>query len=89
MMEITEDQIKEVLVKNAYQWMKYDTQDMATIYVDDFVKELQAKLKNHGVIGDVVVPKGTFYCECAEPFELRMIPNGTPYCEECGKNIKQ
>ena len=31
----------------------------------------------------------SFYCECNEPLELRMIPNGTPYCEECGKNIKQ
>ena len=38
---------------------------------------------------DLFIVSKSFYCECDEPLELRMIPNGTPYCEECGKNIKQ
>tara|TARA_B110001450_G_scaffold244949_1_gene257551 strand:+ start:258 stop:518 length:261 start_codon:yes stop_codon:yes gene_type:complete len=38
---------------------------------------------------NIHVVSKSFYCECNEPLELRMIPNGTPYCEECGKNIKQ
>lgn len=50
---ITDNQIKEILVSNAIEWNKEESQDRAFIYVDDFVKELQGKLKLLG-IADVV-----------------------------------
>ena len=52
--------------------------------LDDLVYEIE---KNKAL--NIHVVSKSFYCKCNEPLELRMIPNGTPYCEECGKNIKQ
>lgn len=59
---ITDNEIKELLVSNAIEWNKEESQDRAFIYVDDFVKELQAKLKLLG-IGVVVGRSGQLKAE--------------------------
>ena len=43
-MEI-KDELKEMLVNNAASWGKKEGDDMAEIYVDDFLNELLSKFK--------------------------------------------
>ena len=39
------DELKEMLVNNAASWGKKEGDDMAEIYVDDFLNELLSKFK--------------------------------------------
>lgn len=41
----TKDKLKEMLVSNAASWSKKEGDDMAEIYVDDFLNELLSKFK--------------------------------------------
>ena len=41
----TKDELKEMLVNNAASWGKKEGDDMAEIYVDDFLNELLSKFK--------------------------------------------
>lgn len=42
----TRDELKEMIVNNAASWRKEEnTDDMAEIYVDDFINELLGKFK--------------------------------------------
>ena len=75
---ITDNQIKEILVSNAIEWNKEESQDRAFIYVDDFVKELQAKLKLLG-IGGVVK---SFYCDNTEEGGMLSCGKQCDYCKE-------
>ena len=41
----TKDELKEMLINNAASWGKKEGDDMAEIYVDDFLNELLSKFK--------------------------------------------
>lgn len=48
---MTKEEIKEILVSNAREWRKELAQDVAVIYVDDFIEELLSKLHQPTVSG--------------------------------------
>ena len=80
---ITDNQIKEILVSNAIEWNKEESQDRAFIYVDDFVKELQAKLKLLG-IADVVGRSEQLFCpSCKKQGGVEF----TKHCTKCNSTF--
>ena len=50
---MTKEEIKELLVNNSREWIKEIQQDVAVIYVDDFIDELLSKLHQPTVISAV------------------------------------
>ena len=38
---------------------------------------------------DVIVPKGTFYCDCVQPSMQKPISETEYECFDCGKEVKQ
>ena len=71
----TKDELKEMLVNNAASWGKKEGDDMAEIYVDDFLNELLSKFKllPIPVVSDMLIltPKDAelFFNELMNPKE--------------------
>ena len=50
------------------------------------LEEIKSKLLN---IDNVIVPKGTFYCDCVQPSMQKPISETEYECFDCGKEVKQ
>jgi hypothetical protein len=63
----------------------YGMVELELTKIENYVKELEGKVKN------LTIPRvsNSVYCECVEKEVLMLPHSNTPYCAECGKNIKQ
>ena len=80
----TKDELKEMLVNNAASWGKKEGDDMAEIYVDDFLNELLSKFKllPIPVVSDSeqLVCDNCKYTAIYEGYEISYLE-----CMKCGK----
>jgi hypothetical protein len=76
---ITDEKIKEILVRNSKEWIKDKLEDISILRVEDFIEELQTELKkNSQPVVEIKVCK----CEKPDPYTLM------PYkCFRCGGKI--
>ena len=47
------------------------------------------KVREQLLIHSVIVPKGTFYCDCVQPSMQKPISETEYECFDCGKEVKQ